>query len=102
MRQRAELASRGIKGLNRYLHVAFAATGLWWNVFWWEWAYFDLEHIVWGWTLNFILIGCICVGISYHWIVAVAAFPILIVFMKAARLLSRSKKKRLVNPTRLP
>src|ERR1700748_374201 len=74
MAARAELANRGIKGFNRYLRVAFAGLGLWWNFFWGEWAGFGLRDILWGWAHNLILIGCICIGIWYYWIVGIEAF----------------------------
>lgn len=74
---RAELARRGIKGFNRYLCVGIAGAGLWWNIFWWEWALFTWKHLVYGWTLNAVLILSVIISVTWHWYIGVPCFFIL-------------------------
>jgi hypothetical protein len=73
---RAELKRRGIAGLNLYLRVVFAATGLWWNIFWWKWTVFGLKDILFGWALNIIGAASITIGALWHWYVGLAVFVI--------------------------
>ncbi len=55
-----ELIEHRLKALNvnwsfRWLIEIFAAGGLWWNIFWWEWLSLNLFDMIYGWILNFII-----------------------------------------------
>ncbi len=59
-----ELRQRGVVGWRRWWREYLAATGLWWNVFWWEWQELNEDHIQYGWRLNFGVIGIPCLFIG--------------------------------------
>lgn len=55
-----EIIESRLKELNvswsyRWCMEIFAAGGLWWNIFWWEWISLDLSDMIYGWILNFIM-----------------------------------------------
>ena len=81
-----ELARRGITGTKLLAMRLFAAGGLCWNLFWWEWAHLGLGDILFGWALNFALLFAICVGFWFHWL---AGFIVFVILVPIARLLVR-------------
>lgn len=63
-KEEIELIEARLKTLNvhssfRWLIEIFAAGGLWWNVFWWEWISLNLSDMVYGWILNIKIAGII-------------------------------------------
>lgn len=66
-----ELIEQRLKVLNinwsfRWLIEIFAAGGLWWNIFWWEWLSLNLFDMVHGWVLNLLFSSVI---FTFAWVV---------------------------------
>lgn len=53
----AELQKRRITGVKRLLYEYMAASSLWWNVFWWEWEYFNERDVMIGWMYNLFFVS---------------------------------------------
>jgi len=84
-KEEIELIERRLKVLNvnwsfRWLIEIFAAGGLWWNIFWWEWLSLNLFDMLYGWILNIIIgsiifllvwllmtikVGVVCTGLFF-------------------------------------
>lgn len=64
-----ELRSRGVTGFRRMFFEYLAASGLWWNIMWWECFSLDEKDVREGWRLNAIIFGffALLLGI-YCWI----------------------------------
>jgi hypothetical protein len=78
-RLEAELERRGIVGLRRVLYEYVAASGLWWNVFWWNWCSLNERDVRLGWTLNLVLFGVagIVVALASRFAVGLLAVVVL-------------------------
>ena len=87
---KAELRERGVKGFSLRWRQGIAATGLWWNIFWWEWMLFDGRDIAYGWFLNLAFFGAAIIPWFFGWIYGLIFFvswliiaaPILRVLMR--------------------
>ena len=60
-----ELERRKIKGFKRFLYEYIAASGLWWNIFWWEWCDLNEKDIKYGWIQNFAFFGTISAILTF-------------------------------------
>ncbi len=60
-----ELRTRGIVGAKRWIVEYIAASGLWWNIIWWEWIDLDGRDICIGWLYNLITGSALFVFASY-------------------------------------
>jgi hypothetical protein len=56
-----QLKSRGVVGLRRWLYEYAAASSLWWNVLWWEWANLDQTDVAIGWKQNAALFSVVAI-----------------------------------------
>lgn len=63
-RANAELARRGIGPVLRTILRAIAATGLWWNVLWWEWCALDFRDVLIGWASNLVLLALLGLALA--------------------------------------
>jgi hypothetical protein len=70
----AELRERGITGFSLLWRRVITASGLWWNVLWWEWALFDGRDIAYGWALNLVLLGALIIPWFFGWIYGLVFF----------------------------
>jgi len=60
-----ELKARGVIGVRRWLYEYAAASGLWWNVLWWEWIRLDGNDVRRGWIHNIVLLCILGLVASY-------------------------------------
>ena len=60
-----ELSQRGITGIKRAVLEYVAASGLWGNVFWWEWEELNGKDVLYGWLSNLLLFSIVFAVSSY-------------------------------------
>lgn len=73
----AELKRRGIVGAKRAALEYLAASGLWWNLFWWEWVSLGARAVLVGWISNLVLFALAGIAAGYWGGLAVAAAGVL-------------------------
>lgn len=61
----AELRSRGVTGIYRWILEYIAASGLWWNILWWDWSSLNEKDVKIGWVQNLVLFGLATLIISF-------------------------------------
>ena len=74
----ADLSRRGIVGVKRAAYEYVAASSLWWNFLWMDWAGLDERDVRVGWISNLVLFG-ICAaaaGFFFGLVWALATFLI--------------------------
>ncbi len=63
----AELSERGIVGWRRWFLEYIAASGLWWNIFWWQWCELNGTHVRRGWLQNVLVFGLAATTATLLW-----------------------------------
>jgi hypothetical protein len=77
------LQLRGYSRIRISLLRFLALTGVWWNVFWWEWAMLDHRDIQLGWGCNMIVIAVLMglLSVKFGIVMAGLAFAVFFIGM---------------------